>query len=215
MPNLDPVCGAPIITPTDISDLFEGLPLGNLNQLDRRSVLRYGAMGGLAGLLAAITPLFPVSNAYAGRRKPWRVSFRHTHTGEGFSGVYRVGNRYLPEAFEHLNYVMRDFRTGAVFPMDPRAVDIIATLQDRAGDGAPLEVLSGYRSPQTNTMLRHVSTGVARNSLHMYGQAIDFRMPDLSTSRVRQMAVSLKRGGVGYYPDSDFVHVDTGKIRSW
>jgi uncharacterized protein YcbK (DUF882 family) len=178
--------------------------------LERRDILKLG----LTGLLAATVPLLMPGSARAANFSAYRVAFRHQHTGESFSGVYRVGDKYLPEAFERLNYVLRDFRTGEAFPMDPRVMDIIAALQIKTG-GRPLEVLSGYRSPKTNAMLRKVSGGVARNSFHMYGQAMDIRMASLKTTKLRDAARSLRAGGVGYYKNSDFVHVDTGKIRSW
>lgn len=184
----------------------------DLRLLDRRDVLKMG----LGGLLASIVPLMPAGSAQAAAHyAPWRISLRSAHTGDSFSGVYRVGDKYLPEAFERINYVLRDFRTGDVFPMDPRVLDIVTMVHDKAGQSAPLEVLSGYRSPRTNARLRNASTGVARNSYHMYGQAMDIRLPGYSTRRLRQIARGLKAGGVGYYPRSDFIHVDTGKVRSW
>lgn len=188
-----------------------GAMLGQQPKLDRRNLLKVG----LVGLLGSVTPLLASAPAKAANFSSWRISFRQSHTGESFSGVYRVGNRYLPEVFDRLNYVLRDFRTDEVFPMDPRVLDIMALLQEKVGAGRPLEVLSGYRSPQTNNSLRNASTGVARNSYHMYGQALDIRAPGYSTSKLRTVAKALKAGGVGYYPKSDFVHVDTGKIRSW
>jgi uncharacterized protein YcbK (DUF882 family) len=190
----------------------EELTGGNLQKLDRRSLLKMG----LVGILASVVPLLPSASALAASKKSaWRVSMRHQHTGETFSGVYRVGDQYLPDAFERLNYVLRDFRTGEAFPMDPRAIDIVSILQARTKTGRPFDVLSGYRSPKTNAMLRHASGGVAKNSLHMYGQAIDIRMPGFSTKKLIGMARGLKAGGVGYYPRSDFMHVDTGIVRSW
>ncbi len=183
----------------------------DLRTIDRRDVLKMG----LVGLLGAVTPILPASSVSAANYDAWRVSFRHGHTGESFSGVYRVGDKYLPDAFERLNYVLRDFRTGDVFPMDPRIIDVVALVQKETGRTLPLEVLSGYRSPRTNAMLRGASTGVAKNSFHMYGQAIDIRMPGYRTSKIRTIARGLRSGGVGYYPKSDFVHVDTGKVRSW
>lgn len=180
--------------------------------MDRRGLLKMG----LAGLLAAVVPLGLSRNAYAkSNYDSWKIAFRHEHTGESFSGVYRVGDRYLPEAFERINYVLRDFRTGEVFPMDPRTIDILSMVHKRMGATEPYETLSGYRSPKTNAMLRKSSTGVAKNSFHMYGQAIDFRIAGVSTSKLRTVAKGLQAGGVGYYPNSNFVHVDTGKVRSW
>ena len=181
----------------------------NLNSIDRREILKLG----LAGTLATIVPLGFASPAEA--RNTWRVGFRHAHTGESFNGVYRVGNKYLPEAFERLNFVLRDFRTGEVFPMDPRVIDIMALIQRKANARQPIEIFSGYRSPRTNSNLRRASSGVAKNSFHMYGQALDLHIDGFSTRRLREIARSLKAGGVGYYPRSQFVHVDTGSVRSW
>lgn len=201
-----------MIKDIDKVDTPEALVGGKMSRtIDRRDVLKMG----LVGVLGAVTPLLPTKSASASNHEAWRVSFRHGHTGESFSGVYRVGDKYLPDAFERLNYVLRDFRTDDVFPMDPRVVDIISLVQSGTGRTAPLEILSGYRSPKTNAMLRRVSTGVAKNSFHMYGQAIDIRMPGFRTSKIRSIARGLRAGGVGYYPNSDFVHVDTGKVRSW
>ncbi len=180
--------------------------------MERRDVLKMG----LAGLLAAAIPLNMSNEAYASTGNDvHRISFRHAHTGESFSGVYRVGDKYLPQAFERLNYVLRDFRTREVFPMDPRVIDIVAAVQRDIDPAKSFEVLSGYRSPKTNTMLRRAGTGVAKNSFHMYGQALDIRVPHYKTSYVRNVAKSLRAGGVGSYVRSGFVHLDTGKVRSW
>lgn len=184
----------------------------DLNSLERRDVLKLG----LAGALGALVPLLPSKNSYAlSNWQSWRMSFRHTHTGERFTGVYRVGDKYLPEAFERINHVMRDFRTGDEFPMDPRVLDLVNMIHGKTGSGEHLEVLSGYRSPKTNAMLRERSSGVAKNSFHMYGQAVDFRLAGFKTKELRDIARSLRAGGVGFYPRSNFVHVDTGKVRSW
>ncbi len=181
-------------------------------KLDRRDILKYG----LVGLLGSVLPILPSRNAYAlSNNASWRIGFRHAHTGESFSGVYRVGDKYLPEAFERMNYVMRDFRTGEVFPMDPRVIDIVSLVQAKLDHDHSFEILSGYRSPKTNAMLRGRTEGVARNSFHMYGQAMDIRMPGYKTRALHKVALKLHAGGVGYYPKSNFIHVDTGKVRSW
>lgn len=178
----------------------------------RRNFLKMG----IAGVVAGIVPFISAKSVLAANNyDTWKISFRHTHTGESFSGVYRVGNKYLPEAFERLSYVLRDFRTNEVFPMDPHVIDILSVIQRKTGSSEPMETLSGYRSPKTNAMLRGNSSGVASNSFHMYGQAIDMRIPGYRTSMVRNVAKSLEAGGVGYYPRSNFVHVDTGKVRDW
>ncbi len=191
----------------------ENLPGEKAQRFERRDVLKLG----LVGFLAASVPLISAKSAHAatGMGASWRVSLHHSHTGESFSGVYRVGDKYLPDVFKRLNYVLRDFRTREVFPMDPHVIDLISIIQSKTGTRRPLEILSGYRSPKTNAMLRNASTGVARNSLHMYGQAIDIRETDRSCERIRKVAASLRAGGVGYYPRSGFVHVDTGSVRSW
>lgn len=189
----------------------EDLLGGQTKEIDRRDLLKLG----LLGILGTVTPLLPAKSALASNYGSWRVNFHHAHTKESFNGVYRVGDRYLPEAFERINYVMRDFRTREIFPMDPRVIDILSLVQAKTQGAPKLEILSGYRSPKTNAMLRRASTGVAKNSFHMYGQAIDIRMPGKSTRQLQGVAKSLRAGGVGYYPRSNFVHVDTGTVRSW
>ncbi len=182
----------------------------------RRDIIKAGVLGGL--LLPALAS-GPVQAAARLAIPPGagalKVFFRNQHTGESFNGVYRIGNRYMPEAFEQINAVLRDFRTGEIFPIDPRVMDIIFALRDKTNNNTPFEVLSGYRSPKTNAMLAKHSEGVASNSLHMTGQAIDIRMPGFSTKKLSDLGYSLRAGGVGYYAKSNFVHLDTGKIRRW
>ncbi len=174
----------------------------------------------VVGAVAAVTPAF-IGTAQAASRLSipdagtFNISLHNIHTGESFSGPYRVGDRYLPQAFDQINYVLRDFRTGEMFPIDPRVMDILCAAHFRAGTDRPFEVLSGYRSPKTNAMLRKNSEGVAKNSLHLTGQAIDIRLPEFSTKRLRDIGIKMGVGGVGYYPRSDFVHMDTGKVRTW
>ena len=180
--------------------------------LQRRTVLKYG----MAGVAGSMLPFIPTQNVLAANNHAsWKISFRHKHTGESFSGVYRVGDKYLPEAFERINYVLRDFRTKEVFPMDPHVIDILSIIHRKMNVDKPFHILSAYRSPKTNAMLGRNTRGVASNSFHMYGQAIDIRIPEYSTKKLRNVARSLQAGGVGYYPRSNFVHVDTGKYRTW
>lgn len=179
----------------------------------RRDIIKAGILGAAGSLVlpgAANASLF--ADAGGG---VFDISFRNLHTGESFSGVYRAGNKYLPDAFDEINYVLRDFRVNEVFPIDPRILDIIYMVRKKAGSTKPFEVLSGYRSPKTNAKLRRVSTGVAKYSLHTTGQAMDFRLHGFSTRKLRDIAVSLQAGGVGYYRGNNFVHVDTGRIRHW
>ena len=201
-----------LIKPNTHIENLEKTGLLHDKMLGRRDFMK----GGLAALLAGTVPLLGAADANAITNfASWRVNFRFYHTGESFSGVYRVGDRYLPEAFERMNYVLRDFRTGEAFPMDPRVLDILSMLQQKIGTSKSFDILSGYRSPKTNKMLSRASSGVARNSYHMYGQALDIRLPGYSTRKLRNNAKSLRAGGVGYYAKSGFVHVDTGDVRSW
>ncbi|MEZ5288940.1 MAG: DUF882 domain-containing protein [Vicinamibacterales bacterium] len=143
------------------------------------------------------------------------LSFLHTHTGEHLSVEHATGGRYFPDALATIDHFLRDFRTGDVHTIDRRLLDLLHRLHTATGASRPFQVISGYRSPQTNAMLRSRSTGVASHSLHMDGQAIDIRVSDTPLKGLRDAALSLKLGGVGYYPASDFVHVDTGRVRRW
>jgi len=143
------------------------------------------------------------------------LSFVHTHTGKSVALVYFRNGAYVPQALEALNNFLSDFRSGDAVKMDPRLFDILYQIKMLSGTREPFQVISAFRSPATNEMLRSRSKGVARNSQHTLGKAIDVRLADVSTKRLRELALSLKAGGVGYYPDSDFVHVDTGRVRKW
>jgi uncharacterized protein YcbK (DUF882 family) len=144
------------------------------------------------------------------------LSLRHLHTDEKIKVAYRIGDRYQRDALHKLNNFLRDFRTDDVAVMDPKLFDLLYDINRRLGhlDGS-FEIVSAYRSPRTNAMLRKTSRGVAKNSLHMSGKALDIRFSSTSTRRIRDSALSLRRGGVGFYPRSDFVHVDTGSVRRW
>jgi uncharacterized protein YcbK (DUF882 family) len=146
---------------------------------------------------------------------PRALSMVSTHTGERLEVRYFEGGQYLPGALTRLNRLLRDHRSGDITAIDPRLFDQLHALA-RCADCTPnYEIISGYRSPATNEKLRHGSSGVASRSLHMDGRAIDVRLKGLSSARVRDLALSLKGGGVGYYQKSDFVHLDTGRVRSW
>jgi len=132
--------------------------------------------------------------------------------------VYRRGDVYLPEALERLNHYLRDYRTGDEHQYDPRVFDLLHELTSSLGrPDAEIDVVCGYRTPRTNEFLRSrsVHTGVARHSLHMQAKAIDIRLPGVPTAELRDAALELHRGGVGYYQASDFVHVDVGRVRRW
>jgi uncharacterized protein YcbK (DUF882 family) len=180
--------------------------------LSRRSFLKGGMTLSMSALISvsAFKPAFAVPS-----NGSYSVSFYNQRSGDTFSGVYRVGNKYLPEAFERINFVMRDVRADEVFPIDPRAIDIISVVHRYLDVNEPYQIISGYRSPQTNQMLRSTTEGVAKRSLHMSGQAIDVRLGEVNARHIREAAVKLAAGGVGYYPKSGFVHLDSGSFRTW
>lgn len=146
------------------------------------------------------------------------LAFNHTHTHERISVVYAAEGAYLPAALIQLNRFLRDHYAGTVGRMDPQLFDLLHQLRARLGGTSlpPFEVISGYRSPLTNGQLRQSrGGGVAKHSLHMEGRAIDIRLPGVPLAELRDAALSLQAGGVGYYPQEQFVHVDTGRVRSW
>ena len=145
-----------------------------------------------------------------------RIRLYHTHTNERIDIVYRTGDAYLPEAIAQLDWFLRDHRTGEVRHYDPRLFDLLEDLTAALGrPGTEIDVICGYRSPWSNAYLRQHTSGVAEHSLHMRAMAIDIRIPGSSLSEVRSTALSLHRGGVGYYPQSQFIHVDVGRPRWW
>jgi len=172
------------------------------------------------GALLTVVSLFPRPAAEteitASSEPQYRLHFYHTHTGERLDIVYRRGSTYIPEAIAQLDHYLRDHRTGDVHPFDPRLFDLLFNLTRAVGHpGGEIDVICGYRTPWSNAFLRRHSSGVARHSLHMQAMAIDIRMPGVPTSLLRDAALKLKRGGVGYYRQSDFVHVDVGRVRQW
>jgi uncharacterized protein YcbK (DUF882 family) len=142
----------------------------------------------------------------------------HLHTGEDIDIVYRIGDTYVPEALEQLNHFLRDHRTNDVSSYDPKEFDVLHAI--RASLGRPngvIDIICGYRTPESNNFLRTRSsdTGVAEHSQHMLAKAIDIRVPGVSTIALRNAALALHAGGVGFYPVSQFVHVDVGPVRTW
>jgi uncharacterized protein YcbK (DUF882 family) len=145
-----------------------------------------------------------------------RLLLYNTHTAERIELVYRRGDQYVPGALAKLDYFLRDHRTGDVRHFDPRLYDILSDLTSSIGHpGAEIDIICGYRTSSTNESLRAHTTGVAKNSLHIQAEAIDLRMPGIDTLKLRKAALALRRGGVGYYPHSDFIHVDVGRVRQW
>jgi len=144
------------------------------------------------------------------------LAFDHTHTREKLSLVYAAGQQYLPEALARLNRFLRDHYTGDVGQMDPQLFDLLHRVRAELGCKEAFQVISGYRCPTTNDTLRNTrGGGVAKRSLHMDGKAIDVRIPGVPLAELRDAALSLKAGGVGYYARDQFVHLDTGRVRSW
>lgn len=143
------------------------------------------------------------------------LGLKNLHTGEVLNITYWDQGAYRPDACRALNAMLRDWRTGDIVNMDPKLFDLLHTLRKKMNSDAPFDLISGYRSPETNASLRKNSKAVAKKSYHMRGMAVDIHLPDRSLSRLRKTALELKAGGVGYYPKSGFVHIDTGKVRSW
>jgi uncharacterized protein YcbK (DUF882 family) len=185
------------------------VPLNHV--IDRRYFL-------LAGLVTTVGCLFPykaaaaVAKLFSGERK---LSFYNTHTGENITTVYCEQGAYVPQALTDINHILRDFRTGEVKEIDTDLLDLLFALQQKLESTGRFHVISGYRSEKTNALLSVMSRGVARGSLHTHGKAIDIRFPGYDLKTLQHAAVELRRGGVGYYPGSDFVHVDVGRVRYW
>ena len=162
--------------------------------------------------VAQATPFLPA--AYAS--EPFRLRLHNVHTLEDIDIVYRVGDNYTPEAVAQLNYFLRDHNTQDVKAYDPREFDLLHDILVRLNrPDATITVVCGYRTQMTNERLRASSRGVAEHSQHILGHAIDIQIPGSSTARIRDAALSLNEGGVGYYPTTHFVHVDVGAIRTW
>ena len=148
--------------------------------------------------------------------REYRLRFYHTHTGEQLDVVYKQRASYSPVALAELDHFLRDHRTGDVHHYDPRLFDLLYELMEAADrPGAQINVVCGYRTPWSNAYLRSHGHGVALHSLHMQAMAIDIRLPGTSTAKLRDLALALHEGGVGYYANSDFVHVDVGRVRRW
>jgi len=143
------------------------------------------------------------------------LSFYNIHTGETLKTCYRSGGKLIHRAVNRISHIMRDHRTGEIKPVDPNLLDLLHRIVMEGKPRSPLSIISGFRSPSTNAALRKVTAGVAPKSLHMEGRAIDIRIPGYQTTALRQLAVNLHGGGVGYYPESDFVHLDTGPVKVW
>ncbi len=176
-------------------------------RLNRRGFLVAGAAGA-----AALTPFGAAARIVGGERV---LRFHNIHTGEKVSRVYWQNGQYLAGPLREFNHLLRDWRTDEVTDIDLKVLDLLAELHRLMDTTQPFDIISGYRSPKTNAMLRANSGGVAKKSLHMRGMAIDVNLPGRDLRALQKAAISLKRGGVGYYGKSQFIHVDTGRVRYW
>ena len=178
--------------------------------LDRRQLFVFVAAAAAATTLSA-SPL-----QAALRIKIERSVFLHNvHTGEKLKSVYWADGHYLPGPMREINHLLRDHYSGKIHAMAPQVIDLLCVMQHRLGTRKPFQIISGYRSPQTNAMLASYSDGVAQHSLHMEGKAVDIRLEGASVRSLGRAAKSLRLGGVGQYPESNFVHVDVGRVRYW
>jgi uncharacterized protein YcbK (DUF882 family) len=187
---------------------------------DQVSTLVGGSMLGrrrfLVGSLGAAAAALGASRAALAAAVPaHRLSFYHIHTGEKLAVTYREHGEVIPAALTEIKHYLRDFRTEQVHDIDVALLDALHDLFTEFDRRGNFEVISGYRSPRTNAALRHVTSGVAEHSLHIQGQAIDVRLTSAKTVALRDAAIAHAAGGVGYYPESNFVHIDTGAVRSW
>lgn len=177
-----------------------------MSDVSRRLILRSAAGLGLAAAFPSLA---------FGKSNERFVALRSIHTGESVDLVYWRNGQYLPDAMAAIERQLRDHRTGEVYPIDPRLIDYAVDVREALGSNQRFEVISGYRSPKTNKMLASRSSGVAKRSMHMRGMAIDIRLNGKPLTRVRDTAVGMKRGGVGYYRKSGFLHLDLGRPRNW
>ena len=184
---------------------------GDPTQLTRRTFVKLGMMAAAAGLLPRA--VFGSSKSLAVQDKS--LAFYNTHTGEKLKAIYWAEGNYVDGSLREINYILRDPRNNEIHDIDIRLLDFLFAVRQEIDANQPFHVISGYRSAATNAFLRAHSSGVAENSLHLVGKAIDIRVPGKDTRTLQKAAKALRRGGVGYYPKSDFVHVDIGSVRYW
>jgi len=155
----------------------------------------------------------PPTRSYSNETRS--LAMYNPHTGENINLVYCENGYYVPGALEEINHFFRDFRANLIKPIDPRLLDLLHAIHQSSDATKPFNLVSGYRSPQTNAMLAAQFEGVARHSMHIEGKAADINLPGRQLSILQRIALAMRFGGVGYYPQSGFVHVDTGRIRHW
>lgn len=181
-------------------------------QMNRRGFIKFGVLATVAATFEPARAIAAVTQSLNPKRN---LSFFNTHTGEHLDVCYCQDGVYRSAALNRIKYLLRDHRTGDIKAIDTRVLDILYTLSRRLDTPGPFHIISGYRSPATNAALHRKNPGVAAHSFHIQGMAIDFRVPGCKTTSVHTAAINLRAGGVGYYPESDFVHVDCGPVRYW
>jgi uncharacterized protein YcbK (DUF882 family) len=177
--------------------------------MHRRQLLELGLGAGVSLAVPALAAGMPTPSL-----KPRSIALKNVHTEEAIEAIYYDAGGYVPDALAAVDQVLRDFRTGEVHPIAPRLLDILVDLKAATGSTTPFQVISGYRSSQTNAILREQSAEVAQRSLHMDGKAIDLYLDDVELDHLGAAALDLSRGGVGFYP-TGFVHIDVGPVRHW
>ena len=192
--------------------------------LARRDLLKFGAAAAVTSAAALpakgwsqdlIGDYLAATRTFTPDTGPRKVAFHNLHTDEKLEAVYFENGAYQPDALNAIGHVLRDYRTGDIHEMEPQLMDLLHSLSHKVETVRPFQIISGYRSPRTNAMLHERSGGVAVNSFHMKGMAIDVRLDDIELPQLHRAALEMGRGGVGYYPESDFVHVDIGPVRRW
>ena len=176
---------------------------------------RRGFLAGAAGAAMTIASPAAFASVAALPSRDRELSFYNTHTGEKLTTTFWSEGEYLDDSIEQISWLLRDHRADEASAMDRKLLDLLHQLQAKVGHQGEYHVISGYRSPATNEMLASRSSGVARRSYHMLGQAIDIRLPGYDTVELKKAAIAVKSGGVGYYAGSDFIHLDVGRVRSW
>ncbi|MEJ2314528.1 MAG: DUF882 domain-containing protein [Nitrospirota bacterium] len=180
-------------------------------KISRRDFLRLGALMGFLAM-SEVPALAAAGKPLAPERK---LSFYNTHTGENLETVYWADGKYEPEALAKINHILRDYRTEEIKSIDTKLLNMLHVIAKRLDTSGAFHVISGYRSPETNELLRKTNSGVAKNSLHIAGKAIDIRLPGRNLRSLWKAAFDLRAGGIGYYSESKFVHLDTGRVRRW
>jgi uncharacterized protein YcbK (DUF882 family) len=203
------------VTDLRIEALGEAMNRRNLLKAASGVLLNGALVGGGAASLLLPANATPTNTPAPAPRTVRQLSFMNTHTGDTFADAYWENGTYVPDAMAAINHVMRDHRSGEVHDIDPRLLDQLHALRGEVGSTSPFQIISGYRSPATNATLAANSGGVATRSLHMRGRAIDIRVGGVDLTRLRDAAIALNAGGVGFYEASDFIHVDTGRVRRW